>query len=154
MPQIQPLFLTAEPDKRQMKHAINILSVVIICLLSTLVNAQSAQGTLVIKQDARIDTLLIRHIEHNKANPAIEGWRVQVYFESGNNSKQLAINARDRFTELFPEYGAYLTFNEPYYKVRVGDFRTRMDAEGFRQLVITEFPNAYVVPDKVMYDKL
>ncbi|OFY14713.1 MAG: hypothetical protein A2X11_16850 [Bacteroidetes bacterium GWE2_42_24] len=137
-----------------MKPAIYILSVIFICLTVTLSNAQSAPGTLVIKQDARIDTLLVRHIENNKANPTTEGWRVQVYFESGNNSKQLATNARDRFIELFPEQGAYLTFNEPYYKVRVGDFRTRMDAEGFRQMVITEFPNAYVVPDKVMYDKL
>ena len=119
-----------------------------------MVNGQNTTATTTIIQDAQIDTLLAQHIDYNKANPSTEGWRVQVYFESGNNSKQLANNARDHFLEVFPDYGAYLTFNEPYYKVRVGDFRTRMDAEGFRQMVIIEFPNAYVVPDKVLFDKL
>jgi len=123
-------------------------------LAGSLLMAQSTPARLEIKQDPRIDSLLVKHIKHNEANPTLEGWRVQIYFESGNNSKMLATNARDRFIELFPDYGAYLSFNEPYYKVRVGDFRTRMDAEGFRQMIITEFPNAYVVPDKVMYDKL
>lgn len=126
----------------------------ILVLAGSLLMAQNAPARLEIKQDPRIDSLLVKYINHSKANPTLEGWRVQIYFESGNNSKTLATNARDRFIELFPEHGAYLSFNEPYYKVRVGDFRTRMDAEGFRQMIITEFPNAYVVPDKVMYDKL
>lgn len=137
-----------------MKPSFHIHTLVVFLLATTLVHAQSQEATTTIVQDARIDSLMVRHIDYNKANPTTEGWRVQIYFESGNNSKQLATNARVRFTEAFPDYGAYLTFNEPYYKVRVGDFRTRMDAEGFRQMIITEFPNAYVVPDKVMYDKL
>lgn len=125
-----------------------------LLLAATTLTAQVAPVKPLIKQDPRIDSLVANHVRHNKANPSLEGWRVQIYFESGNNSKTLATNARSRFTELFPDHGAYLSFNEPYYKVRVGDFRTRMDAEGFRQMVITEFPNAYVVPDKVLFNKL
>lgn len=137
-----------------MKPFFQLPAIVVFLLATTLVRAQTHEATTTIVQDARIDSLMARHIDFNKANPTTEGWRVQIYFESGNNSKQLATNARVRFLEDFPDYGAYLTFNEPYYKVRVGDFRTRMDAEGFRQMIITEFPNAYVVPDKVLYDKL
>ncbi|MDD2964689.1 MAG: SPOR domain-containing protein [Bacteroidales bacterium] len=136
-----------------LKQALLLIPVALL-LLNTNLAAQSNPGEPIIKQDPRIDTLVARHIAHNKANPTLEGWRVQIYFESGNNSKTLATNARERFIELFPDHGAYLSFNEPYYKVRVGDFRTRMDAEGFRQMVITEFPNSYVVPDKVLYNRL
>jgi hypothetical protein len=55
---------------------------------------------------------------------------------------------------MFPEQGVYLMFQSPYYKVRVGDFRTRMDAEGFKQKLLDEFPDAFVVKDEINFPEL
>lgn len=116
-------------------------------------NSQS-RGNVNIVQDPVIDTLVQKHILLNQLQPTIDGWRIQIFFESGNNAKVLANRSRDRFLETYPDQGAYLTFNEPYYKVRIGNFRTRMDAEGFLQKIISEFPTAYIVPDNVYFEKI
>jgi hypothetical protein len=54
-----------------------------------------------------------------------------------------------RFSGQYPEIRAYLSFKEPYYRVRVGDFRTRLEAEGFMKSVKTEYPNAFATADKI-----
>jgi len=45
-------------------------------------------------------------------------------------------------------------FQSPYYKVRVGDFRSRMDAEGFKQKIINDFPDSFVVKDEINFPEL
>jgi hypothetical protein len=116
-------------------------------------NSQN-NGRVIILQNPVIDTLVQKHVVLNQLQPTIDGWRIQIFFESGNNAKILANRSRDRFLEIYPDQGAYLTFNEPYYKVRIGNFRTRMDAEGFLQNIISEFPTAYIVPDNVYFEKI
>lgn len=116
-------------------------------------NSQN-NGHVIILQNPVIDTLIQKHVVLNQLQPTIDGWRIQIFFESGNNAKTLANRSRDRFLEIYPDQGAYLTFNEPYYKVRIGNFRTRMDAEGFLQNIISEFPTAYIVPDNVYFEKI
>lgn len=120
----------------------------LMMLLSPLF-AFTQTGNVKIIADSRLDTLIVRHVSFNKANNLVNGWRVQIFFESGNNSKSACYKSRDRFLELFPLTGSYITFTEPYYKLRVGDFRSRLDAEAFLQEVITTFPNAYIVQDMV-----
>lgn len=115
--------------------------------------AQDAKGKVIVVTDAIIDTLIQEHIEYNQLHPTVEGYRIQIYFESGNNARTAAMGVRDKFLELFPGYGAYLTFTEPYYRVRVGDFRDKMSAEAFLQTLQGVFPNAFIVPDNVYFEK-
>ncbi|MCH8566830.1 MAG: SPOR domain-containing protein [Balneolales bacterium] len=49
--------------------------------------------------------------------------------------------------ELVPE--SYITFRQPNYRVRVGDFRTRSSANEFLQIVRNYFPGAWVVIDTI-----
>ena len=53
------------------------------------------------------------------------------------------------FEEEYEDVPAYITFGEPYYRVRVGDFRTRLDAEKFLQRIYRTYPNAWVTRDKI-----
>lgn len=110
---------------------------------------QVVNQTEVIK-DKQIDALIEKHKEYNLANPGVDGFRVQIFFDSGNNSKRAAAVARERFMEAYPQVVAYLTFKSPYYRVRVGDFRTKLEAEGFLMQLNTLYPNAFSVPDRVL----
>ncbi len=103
-------------------------------------------------KDKRIDQLVEKHKEYNLANPGVNGFRVQIFFDSGNNSKRAATVARERFMELYPQVIAYLTFKSPYYRVRVGDFRTKLEAEGFLMQLTAQYPNAFTVPDRVLVE--
>lgn len=127
-----------------------------ISLLFSLFIPSFAQdrGNIEIIKDPQIDTLVQKHIQSNQLQPTIEGYRIQIYFESGNQARTLANRIKERFEQIYPDKGAYLSFNEPYYRVRVGDFRDKISAEAFRQLLLQDFPNAFIVPDHVYFEKI
>ncbi len=112
-----------------------------------------ATGQIKIHQDSRIDSIINKHIEYNRHQNGIEGYRVQVFFDAGNNSLNRATNIAEQFQLLYPGDTAYISFSEPYYKVRVGDFRTRLDAEGYLQQVLPDYPNAFVIRDKINFPR-
>lgn len=115
---------------------------------------QGANGELKVFQDPRADTLMERYIQINEIHPVIEGWRIEIFFEAGNYSKKLAMEAKSGFVEQYPEVPSYLIFQQPYYKVRVGDFRTKMEAEKFLREIEAGYPQAFVVMDEINYPKL
>lgn len=48
-----------------------------------------------------------------------------------------------------PAPDAYITFRQPYYRVRIGDFRQRSNANSYLRLVRDRFPGAWVVIDTI-----
>ncbi|PID88911.1 MAG: hypothetical protein CSB02_00225 [Bacteroidia bacterium] len=75
-------------------------------------------------QDTKVDTLLAMHKIINSVDTLIEGYRVQIFFAGGNFSKDKAQQKLDEFVLEHEAHKAYLSFKAPYYRVRVGDFRT------------------------------
>lgn len=117
----------------------------ILVLLTTALKAQNEHAELI--QDKRVDLLVDKHIFLNRHQFTLSGWRIQIFFDSGANSKRKATDALRQFNERYPETDAYLSFKEPYYRVRVGDFRSRLEAEGFLRKVQAEYPNAFATND-------
>ncbi|MBE0649468.1 MAG: SPOR domain-containing protein [Bacteroidales bacterium] len=101
--------------------------------------------------DARIDSLLQLSALQNQKFKTVPGYRIQIFKGSGNNALNSALVVRDKFVA---KYGvpAYITFNEPYYRVRVGDFRTRMDAIKFLQRIKRAYPLAWEIQDEVNFN--
>ncbi len=100
--------------------------------------------------DSRISSLIEKH-KTACSREKIIGWRVQIFFDSGNNSKNKAYSKKGAFSAKYPDIGSYLSFQSPNYKVRVGDFRTRMDAEGFKKMLLTDHPDSFVVRDEIKF---
>lgn len=111
-------------------------------------------GSLVIICDPRIDLLVKTHKSINNQYPLIPGWRVQIFFESGTQSKILAKEVMNEFNEKFSDTKSYLIFVSPYYKVVAGDFRTRMDAEKFLDEIQKDYPSAFVTRDEINFPDL
>jgi hypothetical protein len=100
-------------------------------------------------QDDKVDLLVCKHIQLNRLNNGLDGFRIQIFFDSGNNSKTNAKAIYDAFTLKYPMVRAYLTFKAPNYKVRVGDFRTKLDAQRFLNEIITDYPSAWIIADQI-----
>ena len=117
-------------------------------------------GHIAIVQDPRIDTILEKHIEMNEAlllnadNYAIDGYRIQIFEESGNKSSTRAREVMSEFSSEYPEVSVYLSWQAPNFKVRVGDFRTRMEAEGFLKKIKRNYPIAWVIRDKIKFPSI
>lgn len=75
--------------------------------------------------------------EYNKDKRG--GYRVQVYSNNGINSKSIAEARALLIKEKFSEYPSYVIYNAPFWRVKIGDFRTKQDAEDFAN----ELKNAY-----------
>ncbi|MDP4266367.1 MAG: SPOR domain-containing protein [Bacteroidota bacterium] len=111
-------------------------------------------GNIEIIQNHKIDFLVNRHIMYNENNKTIPGYRIQIYFDSGNNSKNKANSIRNEFESKHSQISSYLIFQEPNYKIRVGDFRTRYEAQGFLNEILKDYPNAFIVKDEINFPRL
>jgi len=109
--------------------------------------AQPENVTIV--KEKGIDDLVSKHVYYNEVMKTIPGFRIQIFSGSGNFSKGNAVSERSRFMGRFPHVKAYIIFNTPYYIVRVGNFRTKLEAEAFRQLMGDHYPEAYIVKDDI-----
>ena len=112
------------------------------------------QGNISVNSDPRIDELVKLHVAYNKAFPFMSGYRIQIFMESGNEALNQAEKVKEVFNEKYKNNNAYLIFVAPYYRVRVGDFRTRLEAEKFLQQIIRKYPNAWVIKDEINFPEL
>lgn len=111
-------------------------------------------GAITITQDPKIAALIEKHTRMNRADNKIPGWRIQIYNSSGKEARDEANEFRNKFLAKYPEMRAYVVYQPPYFKIRVGDFLTKQDAFRLYKDVLKEFPVSYLVPDKINYPQL
>ena len=105
------------------------------------------KGSLTIDQDSRVEKLLKKQRDVFAANSTMSGYRVQIFMEIGNEAIRHAEAMKRSFTEAFPELPVYLSYDQPYYRLRVGDFRNRVEAEKYMRLIKPKFSLAFVTAD-------
>jgi hypothetical protein len=128
-----------------------ILTIFSACFFTRIdtVKAQVYGGTLTVIQDPRIDSLVELSIAYNKAFPYISGYRIQIYMASGNDGLSNAKIVKEDFESDFKDMTAYITFREPYYRVRVGDYRTRLEANQLLKTIRKYYQDAWIIQDKI-----
>jgi len=104
------------------------------------------EGSVVIHQDEGLDILLKRFEDVQKKRNGMPGYRIQIYFGSGRTARTDAYEAKANFLTKFSEIPAYVVYQSPFYKVRVGDFRSKGEAYDLLMKVTALFPNAYITP--------
>ncbi|WP_372776289.1 hypothetical protein [Mangrovibacterium sp.] len=107
-----------------------------------------------VQQDARVDSLLKIHVEMNKRSQGVDGYRVEIFFKSGVVARESAMKVRTEFLRVYPDIPAYMTFQSPNFKIRVGDCRTKSDALIVKERIIKNYPNAFIVSDLIQFPKL
>ena len=104
-----------------------------------------------IDEDPRIDSLMIQQIEINKQKDGVSGFRIQIK----NTTTQKDANAlRARFSRDFPELKSYLRYNAPYYKIRIGDYLTKLEAQKDLIEIKKRYKGAYPVPCPVNLEEV
>jgi hypothetical protein len=109
-----------------------------------------------VSQDEKIRLLLDVHNELSKNRNGIPGFRVQIYMDSGTQARLRTQRARAEFESKYPDVNAYITYDEPNFKLRVGDFRTRLDARRFIEHISDDYPreSVYIVVDTINFPDL
>jgi hypothetical protein len=114
-------------------------------------SAQTADtGKINMVQDHKIDELVAKHIEINSKMP-IKGYRVKIHFGADKNK---AKEVKAKFLSQFPDIAAYEKYDQPNFNIRVGDFRTKLEAYRLLKELQQEFPSAFIVQDEIELPEL
>jgi hypothetical protein len=71
------------------------------------------------------------------------------YSSSPAQNRAEAYSAQQRFNQKFPELRTYITYREPNFRVRAGDFRTRLEATKYLQQIRSVFPTLFIISEKI-----
>jgi hypothetical protein len=106
------------------------------------------KGTVKIVKDERLDqiTEFIGRKSESIEGSVIDGYRIQIFFAE---SRSVAQSQKAGFINSFNEHKAYIDYLAPNYRIRVGNFRTKLQAEKFKQKLISTYPTSIVLEEKI-----
>jgi len=123
-------------------------------IFKTLAEKKSAGAEINFYQDKRIEQLFFdRQILNSEEE--ISGYRVQVFSSNvQRTAKAEAFRIKALMEEKFQERGVYESYSAPFWKVRIGDFRTREEAQELLAELMRTFPSLrremYIVSDVIV----
>lgn len=96
--------------------------------------------------NAKIDAILEQKAAKNKSIKYANGYRIQLYVGS---ERKLVDEAKVYIYQNYPNLNLYLTFSLPIYKLKIGDFITKNDAERLLNQLKGPFPDAITIPERI-----
>ena len=110
-------------------------------------------ANLTVYKDPILDTFVSRIYYANYPRQIFRGYRVQIY--SGSNRID-ANKIKSDFLETYLGEKIYFDYKQPYYKVRVGDYRTKLEAQKMYQMLLLDirFKGVLIVPDDINFPEL
>ena len=99
------------------------------------------------------DTIAQAVREHVSANAdrTLNGYRVRIFFDNKQSARVASEETLKRFESMYHDVAAYRTYANPYFKVTVGDFRTKSEAMALLERIRYEFPSAFVVKENIAF---
>jgi len=118
--------------------------VFIIYFFPVLIFSQSENNTFEIRNEKGIEHLVNKYENILKNTGGINGWRLQLKFKAKESE---IIKIKLKFIKLFPNIPVFLEYQEPYYRIRVGNCRTKLEALKIKYLIKKHFTDTYPVPE-------
>lgn len=81
----------------------------------------------------------------------MNGYRVRIFFDNKQSARSESEATLKRFESMYHDVKAYRTYANPYFKVTVGDFRTKSEAMELLSRIKYEFPSAFVVKENIEF---
>jgi len=125
------------------------LKVLLVILLTIF---DSIPGVEVV-QDSTVAVLLEQAMHGKREMVEMDGYRVQIYSSNQQQTaKSEALELETRIKEKVDQT-VYVQYLPPFWKVRLGDFRTYEEAKEYKKIFVQTYPNmigdTYIVRDKI-----
>lgn len=101
-------------------------------------------------QSLTVRTAMAQHVRLNHERK-IPGYRIRIFFDNRQNARAESERIEKEFRFLFPEMQTYRSYANPYFKVTVGDFRTRSEAMSRLAKIKNIYPAAFLVKEDISY---
>ena len=118
----------------------------LIVMLTSLfaINSFSQDNKLTVSQDPKFEQLLNEKRKINLSISTMEGYKIQIYNGENENAKRELTKFKNEFNFL----DATIIFNTPYYKVWVGNFKTKIDAQRHLLEIQKKYTNSIIIKPK------
>lgn len=140
--------------KRKILHPTAFLMVLLLLIIFSNGYAQTmpiGKDSLVMNADPRVSKLQQKYVELNKIKQSSAGYRIQIHF---GNEREKAKEVKTKFLQAFPDIPAYDSYQSPNFRVRVGDYRSKLEASKYLKQISGAFPSSFIVTDNIRYPKL
>lgn len=126
-------------------HSRVVLFVAIILLARTPAQTQSVSVDL----SPAIENALEKWMSQNRTFPTVTGWRIQLL---ASTDRVLIEETKNKFRQEFPNIPINLSHEKPYHKLKVGAFRTRLEARNFIE-TLNNYSGAFPLKDKQIHPR-
>lgn len=106
-------------------------------------------GQITLHEPEGLNAAIIQAVRQNREHPSMRGYRIRLYRGLGRNARSDSERIKAQVKALPLKLEVYMAYDAPYYTVAVGDCRTRLDALHLQQLLLTQFPQAFVIADQI-----
>jgi hypothetical protein len=107
-----------------------------------------------IVQSEEITKLVDRHLYEEGRKKGIVGYRIRVFSNSGSQARKEGEGIMAGFLQKYEDIKTYFNFDSPFYRLYVGDFRTRSEAMKYLKKIERDYPDAFIVRSKINYPAL
>ena len=116
-----------------------------ILMIPGLLLSQENEGDLRVESSASVKELIAQKIAYNKEQNSYPGYKIQIYYGSEKECYEI----KDEFTSLFPDIPTSIIFSTPQWKLQVGEYRSRLEADKSIQSIKKEYPSAIVLATEI-----
>ena len=132
----------------------------VVCLLVSFALVGKAQmvvdtvgSNVYVVKDSRLDLLVKKKAEINKksadSKKPTKGYRIQVLNTTDRNQ---ALATKSKLLTLYPDQKTYLMYTAPYFKIRIGNFVEKSEADDLKKELARMFPTGvFVIPSDIEY---
>ncbi|MDR1680971.1 MAG: SPOR domain-containing protein [Prevotellaceae bacterium] len=111
---------------------------------TTVFTLLQAGRKITIRQEQAIEKAVCASIERNSYHKT-KGYRVRLYFDNEQRARQRSLAVATAFVAEHPDVAVYHSFEDLYFRVAVGDFRTRSEAMRFLESIKGAYPSAFII---------
>ncbi len=91
----------------------------------------------------------VRAMQGRHSQTKVLGYRVRIFFDNSQNARGQANAAMSRFKEIYPDIPAYLVYENPYFKVTVGNCLTEDEARILLGKIQGTFNRAFPIQEEI-----
>jgi len=96
-------------------------------------------------EDPSISVLLEKHVELNRLQETVEGWRIQIYSTTDRTKLEAA---RGRFMNRYPQIPVDWVHASPWYRLRAGAYANKLEATYALNQLKQYYKEAYLAKDR------
>ena len=107
------------------------------------------KATVTVRQSPEIKEAFNRQVAANAIKRVVV-YRIRIYNDNKQNARSASESAMNRFKAMYPGVAAYRSYVNPFFKVTVGNFHSRPEADRMLQQLRGSFPTAFVVKETAL----